>query len=145
MVLLHYPRIPSKVPMKPGNQSVVSEWFTLPEVPSDCHYGVHRPTRAQPHESGTFPGSMAPRRSRIRDFCTFSVHPTHVDMRATTRKNQRSNPHRVFRKTLPNLQHLDFRAAHVSHSLYVTPTPGSLFAKNLPRLKSSSTSGRSVA
>ena len=41
MVLLHYPRIPSKVPMKPGNQSIVSEWFTLPEVPSDCHYGVH--------------------------------------------------------------------------------------------------------
>ena len=43
--------------------------------------------------------------------------------------------HRFSRETLPNLQHLDFRAIHVEQDRYAIPIPDSLFANDLPRLK----------
>ena len=44
------------------------------------------------HEACTFPGPIAPPRSRIHDLHISSVLLTHVGMRGTRRKNQRSYP-----------------------------------------------------
>ena len=147
MVLLPYPRIQSKVCMKPESIPV-------------RHCGVHRPIRAQPScryqgpATATLAGNsnfgvclshvailsldqflpLVSSRSRIRDLRISSVHPTRVGMRATTRKNQRSYPP-SFQEGASKPATSGFPCRQRRTWPIFDPTPGSLFAKNLACLK----------
>ena len=81
---------------------------------------------------------LLPHRSRIRDLSIvlYSSDPDWVDEDDRDQHGELTLlHHHFFRKALPNLQRLEFRAAHTESSRYMIPTPGSLFAAGLPRLK----------
>jgi len=61
------------------------------------------------------------------------THPIRIGRHTTT--TDRNFYTTFFKETLPNLQRLDFRAAHFEQHRYVIPIPDSLFAKELPCLK----------
>ena len=158
MVLLSYPRIWSTVCMKPGDPTVVAEWLArsqkapltviahlndtyehplciyqdaaIATLGGNCYHGV-----CLRHKAVLSLDQLLPHRSRIRDLrILFRLSDPHWDT-----NDLQGEPtllhHQFFRKSLPNLQRLDFRASHLEEVLYVIPIPDSLFAKEVPRLK----------
>ena len=155
-VLLSYPKIWSTVRMKPGNPSVISEWLARSQNASitviaefsdsyehpPCRYqdsatatlaGHNNPRVCPRHEAVLSLDRLLPHRSRIRDL-SILLHSSDPDW-----EDHDGEPvllyHQFFRESLPNLQHLDFRAIHVELDKYTICIPDSLFAKNLPRLE----------
>ena len=105
--LLSHPTIWSTLCMKPGNPSFISEWLAR--------------------------GQNAP---RMRDLTIVYRLSEPLPVWDIGYDYGPGLLHRCFfRETLPNLQHLDFRATHVEFYVPMIPTPGSLFGKSLPRLK----------
>ena len=91
-----------------------------------------------PHKAILALDELLPHRSRICDLSIvlYSSDPDWVDEDDRGQHGELTLlHHHFFRKALPNLQHLKFRAAHTESSRYMIPTPGSLFAAGLPRLK----------
>ena len=144
--------------LKPGNPSVVSEWLArsqnvpLTVISEFIDAYEHPPCRYEDSATATLADTydlkvcprheailsldqLLPHRSRIRDL-TVLVHSSDPDW---DEGDHSGKPyllyHHFFRHSLPNLQRLDFRAAHVEQSRYVIPIPDSLFAGNLPRLE----------
>ena len=160
-VLLSYPGMWSTVYMKPGDPTVISEWLARSQkVPltvvaefSDSY--EHPPCRYQDLATATLAGSndpglcprhqavlsldqLLPHRSRIRDL-SIRLDSSNPYWNDPEDEGHEGEPtllyHHFFRGTLPNLQHLDFRAAHVQRRRFMIPIPEPLFVGGLPRLK----------
>ena len=87
------------------------------------------------HEAILSLDQLLPHRFRIHDL-TILVHSSDPDWDEDDHSGEpKLLYHCFFREPLPNLQRLDFRAAHVEQSRYVIPIPDSLFAGSLPRLE----------
>ena len=142
--------------MRPGNPIAISEWLArsqnvpLTVVAEFTDTYEHAPCRYQDLASATLAATnelnvcprhkaalsldeLLPHRSRIHDL-SILLHSSDPDWDAPE-----DGPillqHQFFVKTLPNLQHLDFRAFHVEQEeRYMINTPSSLFARELPRL-----------
>lgn len=155
---MSHPRIWSTLRMKPGNPDIISEWLarskeaTLTVIAEFTDTYEHPPCRYQDSATAALAGGdtlnvcprhkavlsldqLLPHRSRIRslNILFHSSDPGWVD------DDREGEPtllyHPFFKKTLPNLQRLDFRAVHVEQDRYTIPIPSGLFAKKLPRLK----------
>ena len=157
-LLLSYPRMWSTLCMKPGNPSLISEWLARSQkVPltviaefSDAY--EHPPCRYRDsataalaniydhevcprHEAILSLDQLLPHRSRIHDL-DILIRSSDPDWEDGGHESEpRLLNHCFFRETLPNLQHLDFRATHVEQERYMIPVPNSLFAGELPCLK----------
>ena len=158
MLLLSYPRMWSTLCMKPGNPRVISEWLARSQnIPltviaefidayehPPCRYedsatatliDTHDPEVCSRHAAILSLDQLLPHRSRIRDLNIefYSSDPDwefrHDDELAELLY------HPFFKETLPNLQRLDFRAAHFEQDRYVITIPDFLFGRELPRLK----------
>ena len=157
-VILSYPRIWSTVCMRPGDPSTISEWLVRSQkVPltiiakfTDTY--EHPPCRYQDSATTTLAGTnnleVCPRHKAVLSLDKLLPH--HSRIRTLNILFDSSDPdwdddghdgeptllfHHFFKETLPNLQHLDFRAIHIKQDRYMIPIPDSLFAKKLPRLK----------
>jgi len=157
-LLLSYPRMWSTLCMKPGNPSVISEWLVRSEnVPLtviaefiDTYH--HPPCRYEDSATATLPdpseldvcprheavlslNQLLPHRSRIYDLNIL----VHFSAPHWGYDNRDGEPtllnHHFFRETLPDLERLNFRAAHFEGTSYMIPTPDHLFAGQLPRLR----------
>ena len=156
-LLLSYPRMWSTLCMKPGNPSHISEWLARSrnapltviaefgdayEHPS-CRY-EDSPTATlsdddddvcHRHEAVLSLDQLLPHRSRI--------HGLDILIRLSDPEWEEGDHdgeppllyHHFFKESLPNLQHLDFRATHIEQSRYAVPIPELLFAGRLPHLK----------
>jgi len=157
-LLLSHPRMWSTLWMKPGNPSIISEWLMrsqdvpLTVIAEFADAYEHPPCRY--HDSATTTlvnvvdlgvcprhkavlslDQLLPHRSRIRDL-DILIHSSDPDWDDGAHDGEPTLfNHCFFRETLPNLQHLSFRAAHVEQEMYMIPVPDSLFAGELPRLK----------
>ena len=144
--------------MKPGDPSVISEWLTrsqkapLTVIAEFNDSDEHPPCRYQDDATATFddndhvevcPRHRAilsldqplPHRSRIRDLTIF-LYSSDPDWDEDGLDGEPTLLyHHFFAKALPNLEYLDFRAAHVEQIIDVIPVPDSLFAGFVPRLK----------
>jgi hypothetical protein len=161
-LLLAYPSIWSTVYLKPGNPNVLSVWLgrsqkvpltviaeftdayehppcsyqdTSTAIPTEDDYGLGVCSR---HEAVLSLNQLLPHRSRICDLSVL-IRFSDPDWDDDEDDDHQGEPtllyHNLFRKTLPNLQRLDFRASHVERNRYMIPIPESLFAKKLPRLE----------
>ena len=155
-LLLSYPRMWSTLCMKPGNPRLISEWlvrsqnipltviaefFDAYKHPPCSYEDTATATLARPYEFEVCPRHAAvlsldqllPHRSRIHDL-NILFHSSDPAW-----EYHEGEPellyHQFFKETLPNLQRLDFRAAHFKEDRFVIPIPDSLFARELPRLK----------
>ena len=144
--------------MKPGDPSVISEWLARSQkVPLTVIAELNDPHEHPPcrytddatatlndcddvevclrHQAVLSLDKLLPHGSRIRDLtiCLYSSHPDwdEEDHDGVPRLLY----HHFFTNTLPNLERLDFRAAHVEQTKYVIPIPGGLFSGGLPLLK----------
>ena len=141
--------------MKPGNPSIISEWLVRSQnapLTIDAEFtDAYEHPPCLYHESPTATlavnngdevneavlslDQLLPHRSRIRDLSIL----LHSSDPYWDEDDHEGEPtilyHPFFRETLPNLQRLDFRATHVEQDRDAIPVPGSLFAKDLPRLK----------
>jgi hypothetical protein len=160
-VLLAYPSIWSTVCLKPGNPNVISLWLgrsqkvPLTVIAEFTDAYKHPPCRYQDsatatladdnglgvcfrHEAVLSLNQLLPHRSRICDL-SILIHSSDPYWDDEDDDGHQDEPtllhHNFFGKTLPNLQRLDFRAAHVEHDRYMIPIPDSIFAKELPLLK----------
>ena len=158
--LLSYPKIWSVIRMKPGDLAVIPEWLArsqkapLTVIAKFADSYEHPPCRYQDSATATLADKNDPRvchrhdavlsldqllphRSRIRDLTVFldSSDPDWDDEDNEHEGEPTLLRHRFFSESLPNLQRLDFRAAHAEHDRYAIPIPISLFARDLPRLK----------
>jgi len=157
-LLLSYPRIWSTLCLKPGNPRVISEWLTRSqnapltviaeftdayEHPLCRYEDLTTATLADTYDLEVCPrheailslDQLLLHRSRIRDL-TILVHLSDPDWQEDDSSGEPGLLyHHFFKRGLPNLQRLDFRAAHVERTRYVIPIPDSLFAGNLPRLE----------
>ena len=144
--------------MKPGNPSVISEWLSrskkvpLTVIAEFTDTFEHLPCRYQVSATATLADNddpevcprhkavlsldqLLPHRSRISDL-NVSLHSSDPDWDDYDHNGEPELlNHSFFRKTLPNLQRLDFRAAHIEQTRYVVPIPDLLFAGELPRLE----------
>jgi len=156
--IMSHPRIWSTLRMKPGDPDIISEWLarskkaTLTVIAEFADTYEHPPCRYQDSATATLADGdtlnvcprhkavlsldkLLPHRSRIRNLniLLHSSDPEWVD------DDREGEPtllyHPFFKKTLPNLQRLDFRAVHVEQDRYTILIPNGLFAKELPRLK----------
>jgi len=157
---LSYPKIWSTLYMKPGNQSIISEWLArsrntpLTVIAEFKDTYDHLPCRYQDSATATLTDAndrrvcprhkailsldqLLPHRSRITDLDVL----LHLSDPEWDDDNHRDDgepvllSHQFFRETLPNLQRLDFRATHVEQDRYMVPIPDSLFAGELRRLQ----------
>ena len=144
--------------VKSGNPSIISEWLVRSQqVPltviaelSDAY--EHPPCRYKDsatatladnsnlevcprHEAVLSLDQLLPHRSRIHDL-DILVHSSDPEREEGDHGGERPLLyHHFFKKSLPNLQRLDFRATHIEQSRNVIPTPELLFEGRLPRLK----------
>ena len=145
--------------MKPGDPSVISEWLArsqrapLTVIAEFSDFYEHPPCRYEDEATSTLADNyddevcprhraalsldrLLPHRSRIRDL-SILLHSS--DPYWDEEDHEGGEPtllsHHFFMKPLPNLQRLDFRAAHVEQTRYMIPIPESLFGGYLPRLK----------
>ena len=160
--LLSYPRIWSTVYMKPGHPSMVSEWLTRSQkvpltivaefrdsyIHPPCRYlasptatlANNHPAVCSRHQAVLSLDQLLPHRSRIYDLriLLYSSDPHWEEYDEDDEDYRDGEPqllhHHFFKETLPNLQLLDFRAAHVEQSRVMIPIPD-IFAGDLPRLK----------
>ena len=156
-LLLSYPRMWSTLCMKPGNPSVISEWLVrsqnVPltvivefidtyEHPSCLYEDSATATLADTsdlevclrHEAVLSLDQLLPHRSRIRDL-NILIHLSDPEWEYHSDCEPELLRHRFFEETLPNLQSLDFRAAHFEQDRWDIPVPDLLFAGGLHRLK----------
>ena len=156
-LLLSYPRMWSTLRMKPGNPSLISEWlarsqnlpltviaeFTDTFEHPQCRYqdsatatlaDTDGPGVCLRHKAVLSLNQLLPHHSRIHDLNVFlrSSDPYWDDHSLI---EPQLLYHKFFRKALPNLQRLDFRATHIEQTRYVIPIPDFLFVGELPRLE----------
>ena len=158
MLILSYPRMWSTVCLKPGNPALISELLARSQkVPltviaefSDAY--EHPPCRYTDSATATLGGiydievcprhkailsldQLLPHRSRIREL-DILIRFSDLDWTSEDHDSEPSlSYHYFFKKTLPNLQRLDFRATHTEQARYSIPIPDHLFGRRLPRLK----------
>lgn len=144
--------------MKPGNPNVVSEWLVRSQrVPltiiaefSDAY--EHPPCRYKDSATATLADTydleVCPRHEAVLSLDQllphrYRIHHLDILVRSSDPEWEEGGHsgeppilyHHFFKKSLPNLQRLDFRATHIEQSRYVIPIPERLFAGRLPRLK----------
>ena len=137
--------------MKPGDPNVISEWLErsqgapLTVIAEFTDSYEHPPCLYQDSATTTFASNdcnevcsrheailslreLLPHCSRIRDLSIL----LHFSNPYSDGDDYEGEPtllyHRFFRETLPNLQRLDFRAAHIEQDRNVIPIPGFLLA-----------------
>ena len=156
--IMSHARIWSTLRMKPGDPGIISEWLarskkaTLTVIAEFTDTYEHPPCRYQDSATATLADGdtlnvcprhkavlsldkLLPHRSRIRNL-NILLHSSDPEWVDDDREDEPTLLHHpFFKKTLPNLQRLDFRAAHVEQDRYTILIPNGLFAKKLPRLR----------
>ena len=143
--------------MKPGNPSVISEWLArsqnvpLTIIAEFIDEYEHPPCRYNDSVTATLADTydlevchrhqavlsldrLLPHRSRIRNL-NILFYSSDPDWTFDHDDESELFHHPFFMETLPNLQRLDFRAAHLEQDRYVIHIPDFLFGWELPHLK----------
>jgi len=156
--IMSHPGIWSTLRMKPGDPNIISEWLarskkvTLTVIAEFTDTYEHPPCRYQDSATATLVDGdtldvcprhkavlsldkLLPHRSRIRNL-NILLHSSDPEWAGDDHEGEPTLLyHPFFKKTLLNLQRLDFRAFHVEQDRYAIPIPNGLFAKKLPCLK----------
>ena len=144
--------------MKPGDPNIISEWLArsqkvpLTVIAEFTDTYEHPPCRYQDSATATLANGnnfkvclrhkailsldkLLPHRSRIRSLNVL-LHSSDPEWDDDHHEGEPTLLyHLFFKETLPNLHHLDFRAAHIEQDRYMIPIPNALFAEKLPRLR----------